>query len=118
MVRVLWVVRSWSGGGWGKFGSRGPEREQWRRDYRTAGKMRGTRTRARRGRAQIATNSESQAISSHPQPHAHASRHRPWPSQGPDPTPTPKPTPARVVVTHTQLRHIATWDTCALAGVV
>jgi hypothetical protein len=41
-------------------------------DYRTAGKMRGTRTRARRGRAQIATiNSESQAISSHPQPHAH-----------------------------------------------
>jgi hypothetical protein len=97
MVRVLWVVRSWSGGGWGnKFGSRGPEREQWRDDYRTAGKMRGTRTRARRGRAQIATNSESQARSSHPQPHAHGTamgtaRAPSWP----DPTPTPKPGPPR-----------------------
>jgi hypothetical protein len=61
-------------------------------DYRTAGKMRGTRTRARRGRAQIATNSESQAISSHPQPHAHGTAMgtaRAPGRRGPTPRPPP-----------------------------
>ena len=92
-------------------------------DYRTAGKMRGTRTRARRGRAQIATNSESQAISSHPQPHAHGTAMGTPPVRRRGPTPRPPLSPAHPgasrrhthsVASHCDLGHLRSCGCCVV----
>ena len=96
-------------------------------DYRTAGKMRGTRTRARRGRA----GHRLRQIQNHRQSARTRSRTLtapPWapPVRRRGPTPRPPLSPAHPGAsrrpcrrhTHSQLRHIATWDTLALLRVL